>query len=144
MRLFLDTNVYIVGQLDAHSPENRILVWLEQNQNNPFVQVVISQELIEQILRVGKRVKNKDWASNIVNKIWQNLNYFFVCEDETFQSTVTAVKISHQIPAEDLIIYVSAKLGRADYFVSANRELIRSIADFHCCCAEDFVKKFLV
>ncbi len=34
------------------------------------------------------------------------------------------------IPCEDIFIYLTAKYGEADCFVSANRELIKSIADF--------------
>ncbi|WP_052349734.1 hypothetical protein [Picosynechococcus sp. NKBG042902] len=143
MRIFLDTNVYIVGQLEQHSPENRILIWLEQNSRNPEIQVVISQELIDQVLRVGKRLKNKDWAAGIVAKIWHNLNHLFIAETNEMRQEAALLCTQQTIPAEDISIYVGAKFGRTDYFVSANRQLIKSIADFQCLTAEDFVTRFL-
>jgi hypothetical protein len=60
-RVFLDTNVYIVGVADATSSEWEILSWLGFETYRPDApEVVISEAVIEQILRVGKRLKNKD------------------------------------------------------------------------------------
>lgn len=47
------------------------------------------------------------------------------------------------IPSEDIEIYLSAKYGKANCFVSGNRELIKAIADFECLTADDFVKKYI-
>ena len=62
MKIFIDTNVYIIGQLFPLSPEEKLLENLGFNGSNPLIntQNLISQELINQVLRVGKRVKNKD------------------------------------------------------------------------------------
>ena len=53
-RIFLDTNVYILGVLDLDSIEGRVLKRLGWQEKSD-VQVILSQELIVQILRVGKR-----------------------------------------------------------------------------------------
>lgn len=55
-RVFLDTNVYIVGAAIAHSPEAAILVWLSESKTP----VIVSKELIEQIARVARRLQGKD------------------------------------------------------------------------------------
>ena len=51
--------------------------------------------------------------------------------------------VGKSIPSEDIYIYLTAKYGRADYFISSNRELIKSIADFECLTPETFVDKYL-
>jgi len=73
-RIFLDTNVYIVGVANPTSAEWKILQWLGfESRRSEAAEVVISAEVIEQILRVAKRLKNKDWAGSVVARIWQNL-----------------------------------------------------------------------
>jgi predicted nucleic acid-binding protein len=64
LRVFLDTNVYIVGVANSTSAEWKILEWLGfESHRSDAAEVVISAEVIEQILRVAKRLKNKDVAS---------------------------------------------------------------------------------
>jgi predicted nucleic acid-binding protein len=144
-RIFLDTNIYIIGQLKPLSPEEKLLQWLGFYglQNNDTIQVIISQELINQILRVGKRVQGKDWASKTVDQIWYNLNCLFIPETNEIKSEAKQILVNKLIPSEDILIYLTAKFGEADCFVSGNRELIRAIADFECLTAEDFVKKYI-
>ncbi len=79
--IFLDTNVYLIGAIDLESPEGLILQWLgwEAPNDNP-VGGIISEELINQITRVAKRLKNKDWSGEIIGRIWQNFK-FFLCTD---------------------------------------------------------------
>jgi predicted nucleic acid-binding protein len=143
MKLFLDTNVYIVGQLQPNSVESKILDWLGLYGSMGNAQVIISQELIDQLLRVGKRLQGKDWSAKLVDQIWTNLDYIFIPDEPLFRMEAHKVQKNKAIPSEDVLIYVSAKLGQADYFISANRQLIKSIADFQCLTAEDFVSQFL-
>ncbi len=98
-RIFLDTNIYIIGQLKPLSPAEQILKWLGYYtpNNQPSIKVIISQELINQILRVGKRLQGKDWAAKTVDQIWQNLNCLFI--PETIEMKAEAI----QIIAEKLI-----------------------------------------
>ncbi|WP_147072274.1 hypothetical protein [Microcystis aeruginosa] len=59
-RIFLDTNIYIISQLKPLSPQERILTWLGYYtpNNQSSIKVIISQEIINQILRVGKSSQN--------------------------------------------------------------------------------------
>ena len=52
-----------MGALDPESDESKILSLLECDENSDRqTKVIFSQELIDQILRVGKRLQNKDWS----------------------------------------------------------------------------------
>jgi len=141
-RIFLDTNIYILGQLNPASNEEAILkkIGFYDSQQQSSIQVIISQELIEQILRVCKRIQNKDWGARIVDRIWQNLICVFVPETDELNAEAEQIIANQSIPAEDIFIYLTAKYGEADCFVSGNRELIKAIADFPCFTPEDFVQ----
>ena len=145
MRVFLDTNIYIIGQLIPESAEEKLLKILgfyDQNYSST-IQVLISQELINQILRVGKRLQGKDWSGQLVNQIWYNLNCLFILETTKMRQEATQLLQNKVIPSEDIFIYLTAKFGQADYFVSGNRELISIIADFQCLTAKDFLDQYL-
>lgn len=78
-RIFLDTNVYIIGALDPHSPEYRILDWVGFGGEKLWtVEVVVSPDLFDEISRVAKRLRNKDWSGEILSRIWQSLNLHYV------------------------------------------------------------------
>lgn len=144
-RIFLDTNVYIVGTADSSSDDWKILQWLGfESRRINAAEVVISAEVIEQILRVARRLRNKDWAGRVVARIWQNLNLIYVLIHEPGFEQTDSVQ---GLPREDAGVYLTAKLGRADCFVSSNHELIRVLAaesgDFECLKPEDFVKQYL-
>ncbi len=71
--IFLDTNVYLIGAVELDSAEGQILQWLGwENQSNDRVEVVISDELIDQISRVAKRLKNKDWGVKSLDEFGRN------------------------------------------------------------------------
>jgi predicted nucleic acid-binding protein len=125
-RVFLDTNVYIVGVANSTSAEGKILQWLGfESRRSDAAEVVISAEVIEQILRVAKRLKNKDWAGSVVARIWQNLKLRYVLINEPgFQQTGPF----QWLPREDIGVYLTAKFGKADCFISSNHELTRVIA----------------
>jgi hypothetical protein len=112
-RIFLDTNIYIIGQLKPLSPEEQILKWLGYyTPNNQFpIKVIISQELINQILRVGKRLQGKDWAAKIAAQIWQNLNCLFIPETSEMKAEASIIIAEKLIPSEDVFIYLTAKYG---------------------------------
>ena len=143
MKLFLDTNVYIVGQQIPDSPEDKILQWIGYYDGQCNAKTIISQELINQILRVGKRLQGKDWAAKIVTRIWVNLDCLFIPETEQLLTEAKQILANKTIPREDIFIYLTAKYGEADSFVSSNRELIRKIADFECLTSENFIQKYL-
>lgn len=144
-RVFVDTNVYIVGVADATSSEWEILSWLGFETYRPDApEVVISEAVIEQILRVGKRLKNKDWASRIIAQAWQNMKLCYVLINEPDSQQTDQFQ---WLPREDISIYLTAKFGRADCFLSSNHELIRAIAtktgEFECLKPDDFLERYL-
>jgi predicted nucleic acid-binding protein len=145
-RIFLDTNVFIVGAAFPDSPESKILHWAGFGMGSPCpVEVVVSQELFEQILRVGRRLKGKDWGSEIVARIWRDMTCVFTLvapyEREVMQDNA-------YIPREDIGIYLTARNGRAECFISANHELIRELArqtqDFSCLTPQAFVDRYQI
>ena len=144
-RLFLDTNVYIIGAAVEDSPEAAILNWLGfAGQPAAPVEVIVSDALFGQILRVARRLQGKDWGGQILARIWQGMNVNYVLfDDQEVQVLIQA----NQIPREDVTIYLSAKAGNADCFVSANRELVRVLArevgTFECLYAAEFVEKYI-
>ena len=140
-RLFLDTNVFILGFLDLNSPEGRILRTL---MNHPDVTLILSDELVAQVRRVARRTGGKDWAGYLLNRIWQDypIEYVFVSADEERELEAQA-----DIPREDIGIYLTALRGQAECFVSANRELVQQAAArqhlFECLSPEEFLSKYL-
>lgn len=143
--IFLDTNVYIIGAIDANSCERQILEWLGFNgNNNNETEVIVSDELFEQILRVSKRLQNKDFGGEILGRIWRNFNICYVILD---LDECIALAASGIIPREDVGIYLTAKGGKAQCFISANYKLIRSLVEqtqeFECLTPNEFVKKYL-
>ncbi|MDB9420659.1 PIN domain-containing protein [Microcystis aeruginosa CS-563/04] len=144
-RIFLDTNIYIIGQLKPLSPQERILTWLGYYtpNNQSSIKVIISQELINQILRVGKRLQGKDWAAKIVDQIWQNINCLFIPETIEMKAEASQIIAEKLLPSEDVFIYLTAKYGAAEIFLSENRELIKIIADFDYLTSEEFLDKYL-
>lgn len=51
--------------------------------------------------------------------------------------------IAGNILTEDIEVFLTAQLGNADCFISANRELIKAIATFECLTPQAFVTKYL-
>ncbi len=140
-RVLLDTDVFIIGFIDLYSPEARLLKAIAKTSD---IVLVFSNDLEEQIRRVGKRVQNKDWVGQLLNRIWRNyrLEYVYISPEE--MSDVEAIS---DIPKEDIGIYLTALRGRADYFISANHQLLQEAAakqkKFECLDAESFTTKFL-
>ncbi|PZO09337.1 MAG: hypothetical protein DCF25_21815 [Leptolyngbya foveolarum] len=144
-RIFLDTNVYIVGAANTESIEWQILTWLGFDGSQPAeAEVIVSAELIEQILRVAKRLKTKDWAGSIVSRMWQNLNLRYVLVDDQEYSQLAALG---WLPREDIGIYLAAKQGSADCLISSNHGLIRAVVtetkEFVCLTPQNFAEQYL-
>lgn len=144
-RIFFDTNVYIIGVADPESAEREILMWAGFNGNNSNpVEVVISEELLDQILRVSKRLKNKDWGSQIVARMWQNFNIYNVYLENDELANIEALGV---IPREDVGVYLTASKGKSQCFVSSNHKLIKSLVketeEFECLTPQEFIKNYL-
>lgn len=145
MRIFLDTNIYILGADDRRSNEGQILTWLGFWQNiGGSNEVIVSQALIDQVTRVAKRLRNKDWSGELLGKIYSNLTVRYVLIDKQSFATLEAQAV---IPREDIGVYLTAQIGKADCFVSANHKLIRALVhetkEFECFTPEAFVSKYI-
>lgn len=145
LRLFLDTNIYILGAADSTTLEGQILIWLEQHgSDDAQIELLVSAELLDQVARVAKRLTNKDQAGQLLSQI---LNYSSICYVSLDSNEIEFWLTQDMIPREDLEIYLTAKTGNAQCFVSSNRKLIRALAkqnqDFECLTPEEFIKKYL-
>jgi len=142
--IFLDTNIYILGALDIDSDEGKILSLLGRNESSDRQpKVVFSQELIDQVLRVGRRIQNKDWSSRLLARIWDQLQVDFIFVDDR---DIQAIADAGIIPREDAGVYLTAKQGKVECFVSRNYKLIRALVEqteeFECLTPSEFLQKY--
>ncbi|EAZ90095.1 PIN domain-containing protein [Crocosphaera chwakensis] len=144
-RVFLDTNIFIIGDAIKTSPESLILESLGYRNSKPILssEIIFSDELLDQIRRVGKYLYGKDQAGQLISNIWRWLDIYYVSSTTDWSEEKLRLMNSKIIPTEDIEIYLSAKYGQADCLVSGNRELLKAIADFECLTTEDFVNKYL-
>ena len=145
LRIFLDTNIFIVGAADIDSDESLILDWGGYWPNTASnAEIIISEELLEQVSRVAKRLRNKDWGGEIIGQIWNNLDVHYVSIEER---TFVRLEAEAVIPREDIGVYLTAQAGEANCFVSANHKLILSLVqdtkEFECLTPAMFVKRYI-
>jgi predicted nucleic acid-binding protein len=136
-RVVLDTNVYILGFQRRVGDEWLTLQKVQQRQDV----IVFSRELEDQIRRVGRRVGGKDYVGLILNAIWRDLTVDYVLlPDDPFK---VAHELAPNIPAEDVLVFLTAVLGRAECLVSANREFLKYSAAaqhaFRCLTPAEFL-----
>ena len=97
-----------------------------------------------QIARVAKRLKNKDWSGEIIGRIWQNLKFCYVQIDDFELAEMEDLGV---IPREDVGVYLTAKVGQSQCFISANHKLIKILVqqtgEFECLMPSEFVNKYL-
>ncbi len=143
--IFLDTNVFIVGAALETSPERLILNWAGyEGKRAVDVEIIVSQILTAEIRRVARRLQHKDWAGEILQRIWNGMNVRYVVLDER---KLDALEEKNVVPREDVGVYLTALEGRASCFVSANHMLIRDVAvqtdSFACLTPAEFVAIYL-
>ena len=143
-RLFLDTNVFIIGSTVLGPPEASILDWLGFFQRRDSPIVIVSDALIEQILRVGRRVGGKDYAGELIVRLWENLSVYHVTLDDR---RLRELDDATWLPREDASVFLTALAGDAECFVSANYKLIKALAGtkhlFECLTPDEFVAKYI-
>jgi predicted nucleic acid-binding protein len=144
-RVFLDTNVFVIGAAFPESPERAILNWAGFAKGEPGpVEIIVSEELFEQVRRVSKRVGSKDWAGQILGHVWQDLRLCYVILDPDDRS---AIEATGAVPREDIGIYLTARAGNAQCFVSTNHELINTLTkttrEFECLTPVEFARRYL-
>ncbi|NBD33180.1 MAG: hypothetical protein GVY17_09505 [Cyanobacteria bacterium] len=144
-RIFLDTNIFIIGDADQASSESLILEALGYRNKSPVLaaEVIFSDELVDQIRRVSKYLYGKEQAGQILANLWYWLDIFYIPSTVNWEQDVSELIDSCIIPSEDMEIYLSAKYGQADCFVSGNRKLLTAIAEFECLTPEQFIQKYL-
>ncbi|WP_315862635.1 PIN domain-containing protein [Euhalothece natronophila] len=144
-RIFLDTNIFIIGDADKESPESLILeAFGYRGKVSSFTaEIIFSDELIDQIRRVAKYLYGKQQAGKILANLWHWLNIYYIPSTIDWKEEELELLKQQIIPSEDIEIYLTAKYGEADCFVSGNRKLLTSIAMFDCLTPEEFIKKYL-
>jgi predicted nucleic acid-binding protein len=145
-RLLLDTNIFIIGAAAPASDAGKILAWAGYGrQRVPTAEIIFSEDLLEQIRRVARRIENKDWAGEILSQVWFGMNVHFVMLD---LNELRRLMEKGPIPREDVGIYLTALAGEADCFVSTNRSFVRAAAAetnaFECLSPGEFVAKYLI
>ena len=140
-RVTLDTNIFIDGFADIrrgiNSAEASVLKYLVRKE----IVLVFSDVLEEQILRVAKRIVNKDYAGLLRYFIWESFNIDYISVPEHRE----VIGKYEDIPGKDLLIFLTALCGNADYLVSNNREFIREAVnkgEFKCLTPEEFILEF--
>ena len=139
-RILLDTNIFILGFLEPDAPEADLLNLLETKSQ---VTLIFSNDLEIQIRRVGRRLRNSDWVGLLLHYIWSSfqIEYVYVTPEE-----IAEVEAITDIPREDLGIYLTALRGKAEYLISANRELLRTAVAkqhrFSCTDAATFLERY--
>lgn len=139
-RLLLDTNIFIIGLLEPASPEAALLTILG---TKPEVVLIFSNDLENQVRRVGKRLQNSDWVGLLLHYIWStySVEYVYLTAEE-----MAGVEAIADVPREDIGIYLTALRGGADYLISANHELLKEAAakqnKFRCLDAQAFLEKY--
>ena len=138
-RILLDTNIFILGYLQPSSISGQLLTQLQQTD----ITLIVSNELIEQVRRVARRVGGKDWAGLVIDQIWRDFHveYIWISDDEKTLVTTQAI-----IPREDVGIYLTAVKGQANCMISANRQFVREAAAqqklFASFYPEDFLDQY--
>lgn len=143
-RIFLDTNIFIIGDADKESQESIILEAFGYRGKSPSFssEVIFSDELIDQIRRVSKYLYGKQQAGKILANLWHWLNIYYIPSTIDWKQDRLALIKQKTIPSEDIEIYLSAKYGQADCFVSGNRKLLTAIAEFYCLTPEEFIRDY--
>ena len=141
-RAVLDTNIFIFGYSDLPEVEVEKQI-LQRLSGNPRFTLLLSAELEDQILRVAKRVKDKDWAGLLRFFIWNDFHVEWVPIPPVEALQQTHRQAMETIPRKDRLIFLTALLGKADYLVSNNRDFVKAAAErqrlFKCVTPEEFL-----
>ena len=141
-KVVVDTNIFIIGFLEFVSGKKTADADIIRAMLKREFILVLSKELEEQIARVGKRVKDKDWAGYIRSAIWSSAKISFVMIPDDKE----LMERYKEVPRKDLLIFLTALFGNADYLVSNNREFIRKAVntrEFQCLSPDEFVKMMM-
>ena len=124
MRLFLDTNVIIDGAGNHDTPQRQILEWIGYEGHPINAVLILLSSLQLEIRRVARRVRNKDWAGEIIHELWRNCRIDYINIEPTDEDVAMW---SDKIPREDVKIYLTAVVGQTTHFISSNHEFVQAI-----------------
>lgn len=138
MKVVIDANVYIVAALDLAKGADSAEVRMIKAAGKKF-RIVICKEILEQIMRVAKRVGDKDLGSRLIAALWTDTSPVFV---EVYDEVVKAY--DNKIPRKDLAIFAAGLIAKAEYLVSVDREFLKSAKNaqnmFKCVTPGEFVE----
>ena len=143
IRVLLDTQLYIFGYSRADASTRRFLAFLSEYRSQ--YAILLSEDLLDQIRRVARRVRGKDWAGEILTMIWTSFSTEVVTLPREQIDEVPSQ--FPDIPTEDIGIFLTAKLGQADVMVSDNRKFVRAAAAsqnlFTCLTVDEFLNQYI-
>lgn len=107
-RIFLDTNVFIIGDANKQSQESLILEALGYRAKSPTLtlEVILSDELVDQIRRVAKYLYGKDQAGQLISNIWRWFDIFYISSTVEWKEEKLKLINAKTVPSEDIEIYL--------------------------------------
>lgn len=89
-------------------------------------------------------MRHKDWAGELISDIWTAFNPELVM---IVPAEFLQLEASGELSREDIGVYLTAKTGKANCFVSANYKLIAALVaqtqEFECLTPKEFVNQYL-
>ena len=106
--------------------------------------ILVSDALFQQVARVARRLRSRDWAGEIIGRIWRNMIVDYALLDD---AEIRRLEALGAVPSEDITVYLTTLHGHADCFVSANHGLVKALAgqsgSFECLTPAQFVAAYL-
>ena len=141
-RVLLDTNIFIVGYGPRTSAEESILSFLSAHRAETTL--LLSNEILNQVSRVAKRVKGKDWAGLLLSYFWRDFNVDVVNLEDAGD---LLGQYKDRIPSKDLLVFLTGLVGQADCFITRNHALLKAALGqhppFECLTPEEFLAKYV-
>lgn len=142
MRIVLDTSVFVPAFLDfaeeSETPRAKIFRALQNKEH----ELVLSDKLESQILRVVNRVKDKDFAGLFRHVLWSDFSIKYVTIEE---HQALRKKWRGKVPRKDLDIFITAIAGDANVLISEDESLVKKAKslskDLEVTGPQEFVKK---
>ncbi|MFN9866695.1 MAG: hypothetical protein ACK568_06355 [Pseudanabaena sp.] len=111
-RIFLDTNIYIIGTQAPESDEGKILQAIGYNGGENKIitsTIILSPELIDQIRRVAKYLWGKDRSGFVLSRVFKYLNLSYITPNQDWQLQSQQKRQTKQIHLEDIEIFLRSK-----------------------------------
>lgn len=140
MKLVVNTNVFIVGFLDLAERKESCEVQILRELKNRKHRLILSSNLEEQILRVARRVRSRDWVGLLRHVIWSDLEIKYAELNWELRR-----KYEDKVPRKDLGVFVTAIKGEADYLISNDEDFLEKASHaqqtFRCVTPSEFLEE---